>query len=170
MFCINRILALTEYLQRVVFSHRFLCFCRLASWFAYHLSNYEFRWTWEDWSDCLQVDKDHLRAKFVTEVLQNCIRLSYHGRIVESVPARFKVFVPDEPYLERKFDVENPGEITWWPGFFVCLFFVGRAQFFKRKRNVICFKKRNGMAQKMTKNYFFFERRPRCPSGFAHKT
>lgn len=49
-------------------------FCRLASWFAYHLSNYEFRWTWEDWSDCLQVDIDHPKAQFVSETLQNCIR------------------------------------------------------------------------------------------------
>ncbi|GAV02103.1 hypothetical protein RvY_12708 [Ramazzottius varieornatus] len=84
---------------------------RLASWFAYHLSNYEFRWTWEDWSDCLQVDKDHPKARFVTEIIQNCVRLSYYGRIAEIVPQRFKVFLPDEPFLRQKFDVENPETI-----------------------------------------------------------
>ena len=57
----------------LLYSHHVL-FHRLASWFAYHLSNYEFRWTWEDWSDSLQVDKEHPKAKFVTEILQGCIR------------------------------------------------------------------------------------------------
>ncbi|OQV15750.1 Nuclear cap-binding protein subunit 1 [Hypsibius exemplaris] len=84
------------------------CLHRLASWFAYHLSNYEFRWTWEDWSDSLQVDKEHPKAKFVTEILQGCIRLSYYSRIAEVIPQRFKVFLPEEPFLERKFDIENP--------------------------------------------------------------
>ncbi|XP_055329052.1 nuclear cap-binding protein subunit 1-like isoform X2 [Paramacrobiotus metropolitanus] len=88
------------------------CLHRLASWFAYHLSNYDYRWTWDDWSDCLSVDKDHPKAKFVSEVFQNCIRLSYYERIAETAPQRFRIFLPETPYLERKFDVENPESVA----------------------------------------------------------
>ncbi|CAB4063026.1 NCBP1 [Lepeophtheirus salmonis] len=50
-----------------------------------------------DWEDAIRLDKENPKAKFVSEVLYKCLRLSYHQRIKECVPDIFEKFLPPLP-------------------------------------------------------------------------
>lgn len=87
----------TEMLFERINTMNTVCIERFCTWFSYHLSNFQFRWSWEDWSDSLVGDKEMPQAKFIRETLQKCIRLSYHQRIAELVP-----YTAYEPLLPEK--------------------------------------------------------------------
>uniref|UniRef100_A0AAY5KZA6 MIF4G domain-containing protein n=1 Tax=Esox lucius TaxID=8010 RepID=A0AAY5KZA6_ESOLU len=82
------------------------CIDRLLNWFSHHLSNFQFRWSWDDWADCLAMDADKPKPKFVKEVLEKCMRLSYHQRIVDIVPPTFSALIPAEPIFFYKYQDE----------------------------------------------------------------
>jgi len=81
------------------------CVDRYVTWFAYHLSNNQFRWSWDDWARVLDDDLQQPKARFVNEVIQKCIRLSYHERIVDLVPKNFSKLVP--PVTDALYKYEN---------------------------------------------------------------
>uniref|UniRef100_A0A672L531 Nuclear cap binding protein subunit 1 n=1 Tax=Sinocyclocheilus grahami TaxID=75366 RepID=A0A672L531_SINGR len=83
-----------------------LCF-RLINWFSHHLSNFQFRWSWDDWADCLTQDIEKPKPKFVKEVLEKCMRLSYHQRIVDIVPSSFSALIPANPVCSYKYEEET---------------------------------------------------------------
>ena len=68
---------------------------RLSSWFAYLLSNFQFKWNWEDWSMCVSQDPLNPKPTFIRETFVRCMRLSYQGRVVEFAPPDLKTFVPE---------------------------------------------------------------------------
>ncbi|CAI5653100.1 unnamed protein product [Oreochromis niloticus] len=91
------------------------CIDRLINWFAHHLSNFQFRWSWDDWADCLTVDLEKPKPKFVKEVLEKCMRLSYHQRIVDIVPPTFSALIPADPIFTYKYADESASSLPGYP-------------------------------------------------------
>uniref|UniRef100_A0AAZ3QJD2 MIF4G domain-containing protein n=1 Tax=Oncorhynchus tshawytscha TaxID=74940 RepID=A0AAZ3QJD2_ONCTS len=94
------------------------CIDRLLNWFSHHLSNFQFRWSWDDWTDCLALDADKPKPKFVKEVLEKCMRLSYHQRIVDIVPPTFSALIPADPIFFYKYQDEANSAL---PGYAVAI-------------------------------------------------
>ncbi|KAE8632196.1 hypothetical protein XENTR_v10001470 [Xenopus tropicalis] len=95
-----------------------ICIDRFINWFSHHLSNFQFRWNWEDWSDCLSQDLDKPKPQFVREVLEKCMRLSYHQRILDIVPAAFSALYPASPSCVFKYGDESNSAL---PGYSVAV-------------------------------------------------
>ncbi|CAN6661435.1 nuclear cap-binding protein complex subunit 1 [Trichomonascus vanleenenianus] len=82
-------------------------FDRLLNWFSHHLSNFGFTWKWQEWIKDIDLPDFHPRKVFITQLILKEIRLSYAGRVKETLPPEFLKFVPDIPeepqlkYLEE---------------------------------------------------------------------
>ena len=83
------------------------CVERFAKWFSYHLSNFQLRWSWDDWKQCVEEDLESPKCKFIKETLLNCMRLSYHQRIAEMMPESMQSLVPAEPLPIYKYESEE---------------------------------------------------------------
>ncbi|KAK0167958.1 hypothetical protein PV327_001806 [Microctonus hyperodae] len=101
----------TEILFRRIDSMAAASFDRFVWWFAYHLSNFQFRWSWEDWDSCLQRDIEHPRPKFIREVLLKALRLSYHQRIRDMMPESYSELLPAMPEPIYKYTSEEASSL-----------------------------------------------------------
>ncbi|OQO04634.1 hypothetical protein B0A48_09556 [Cryoendolithus antarcticus] len=67
---------------------------RFMDWFAHHLSNFEFRWKWQEWIADIPLPEIHPRRAFINGALDKEIRLSFAKRIRETLPDPFQALVP----------------------------------------------------------------------------
>ncbi|KAK7613028.1 cap binding protein [Phyllosticta citricarpa] len=68
---------------------------RYMDWFAHHLSNFEFRWKWIEWSEDASRSDLHPRKAFINGALDKEIRLSFAKRIRETLPAEWPNLIPE---------------------------------------------------------------------------
>eukprot|EP00741_Cyanophora_paradoxa_P023530 tig00021589_g22732.t1 len=78
---------------------------RLAEWFAHHLSNVDFTWNWNVWSYALASGQHPSRRRFLQEVIERMVRLSYHERIEKTLPEEFLPLVPARPTPFPKYTI-----------------------------------------------------------------
>ncbi|CAG5121145.1 unnamed protein product, partial [Candidula unifasciata] len=88
-----------------------ICIEKFVLWFSYHLSNFQYKWSWDDWAECVTMDPNAPKSKFVREVLLKCLRFSYHQRVVESVPESYAPLLPPEPKPIYRYDQEGAGSL-----------------------------------------------------------
>lgn len=66
-----------------------------VQWLTHHLSNFNFTWKWNEWSEDLKtLSIDHPRRAFLSNVLQKLERLSYYVRLKETLPQEFLESLP----------------------------------------------------------------------------
>lgn len=87
------------------------CIERFSSWFAYHLSNFQYKWSWEDWKDCVEEGSESPRNKFLKDTMIRCMRLSYHQRVVDFIPETMNQLVPQNPKPTYKYILEGASEL-----------------------------------------------------------
>ncbi|XP_030377161.1 nuclear cap-binding protein subunit 1-like [Scaptodrosophila lebanonensis] len=90
---------------------RVACFDRFVNWFSHHLSNFRYEWNWLEWKSATEVKSiDQPRAKFLQQLLQKCLRLSYYQHVQDMLPACFAPLLPEVPEPCFKYiDVLLPG-------------------------------------------------------------
>ncbi|KAF9224403.1 hypothetical protein BS17DRAFT_779738 [Gyrodon lividus] len=86
---------------------------RFAEWFAVHMSNFGFQWVWKEWVPDLALVKDHPKRTFVRRAIVFEVRLSYHDRILKTLPEPMQndpnVISNQQPGPEFEYeDPENP--------------------------------------------------------------
>ncbi|PIK48980.1 putative nuclear cap-binding protein subunit 1-like [Apostichopus japonicus] len=105
----------TEMLYERVEHMNLTCMERFIRWFSHHLSNFQFRWSWDEWIDCTEKEPEDAKPVFIHEVLQKCLRLSYHQRLVETLPDKFEPLIPKEPTPVFRYIDEETNQIPALP-------------------------------------------------------
>ncbi|KAN0097847.1 MIF4G like domain containing protein [Tylopilus felleus] len=59
---------------------------RFVEWFATHMSNFGFQWVWKEWVPDLSLVEEHPKRSFVRRAVELEVRLSYHDRILKTLP------------------------------------------------------------------------------------
>ena len=71
------------------------CTDRFLDWFSFHLSNFDFKWLWADWTGAAMQPRHATQHRFVTALLEKTLRLTYPERLAKALE------VADAPALKK---------------------------------------------------------------------
>ncbi|CAD5209171.1 unnamed protein product [Bursaphelenchus xylophilus] len=89
--------------QRCKYLHP-ACLDRMVDWFSFHLSNFQFRWSWSEWTESVKLSAFDKRQIFVREVFEKCLRLAYHEKLTQILPEEFEPLIPAKPVISYVMD------------------------------------------------------------------
>lgn len=72
------------------------CFSRFVEWFSFHLNNTEFIYPWQTWQDSTTKETTSPKSVFVHDILERCVRLSFHKKIDALVASCLSTLMPPE--------------------------------------------------------------------------
>lgn len=86
---------------------------RFSEWFAVHMSNFGFQWVWKEWLPDLALPENHPKRSFIRRAVESEMRLSYHDRILKTLPEAMQndpsVIASRQPGPEAEYeDPSNP--------------------------------------------------------------
>ncbi|EFO94618.1 CRE-NCBP-1 protein [Caenorhabditis remanei] len=96
-----------EVIYRRADSMQPICLDRMVDWFSFHLSNFQYRYTWPDWKDCLTKDAYSGSQIFLREVIEKCRRLGSYEKIIAALPSDFVKIHPCSPDVRYLIDEED---------------------------------------------------------------
>lgn len=79
------------------------CFCRFIDWFSFHLNNTEYLFPWQSWSDATNDQASKLRKSFVQQILDRCVRFSFHKKISTMVSGVLDNLMPVEAKVIKSY-------------------------------------------------------------------
>ncbi|KAF2866478.1 MIF4G like-domain-containing protein [Massariosphaeria phaeospora] len=68
---------------------------RFLDWFSHHLSNFEFRWRWNEWVEDLPLSNLTPKKAMIIAALDKEIRLSFAKRIRSTIPEEMHYLIPE---------------------------------------------------------------------------
>lgn len=80
------------------------CYYRFVRWFAFHLSNFDFAWEWKMWYSQLG---DEAVAGAISDILGECLKLSYYSSLVKKIPKELHNWMPKQPEHVDMYDVQR---------------------------------------------------------------
>lgn len=100
----------TELLYESLNSMNTTCTERFVNWLSYHLSNFQFKWGWDEWVSAPDDGLDSPKCVFLSELFERIKRLSYHQFLVENIPEGLHSLLPVAPAPNYRF-TEEQGEL-----------------------------------------------------------
>lgn len=91
---------------------------RYMDWFSHHLSNYDHRWKWVEWTGDVGLSRLHPKNAFIRGALSKEIRLAFAKRIRDVVPSEYHKLIPasmdnDIPNFKYSADGKLRTAVQW---------------------------------------------------------
>jgi hypothetical protein len=81
---------------------------RFSWWFAFHLSNTEYKWPfWTHWTFVAELEEGAAQRVFVSSTLEHLCRLSYMDRIMRAIPKELASLLPPPPDAMNPFQLQR---------------------------------------------------------------